>query len=288
MLSHRGMLQDNSCPRCNNNIETTIHCLRDCDVVKNVWKSVGYTNNMFYQGVDIYVWLRSGLDSPSTFLFMAAIWLIWCTRNKLCFNNEIVSQFSLRLQIGNFALLLRACFLTQQMVTTTKLVKWNALGSTDMILNVDGSSIGNPGASGFGGLIRNSDGAWVHGFSGNIGFSNILHAELMALYHGLLLAWELNIKDLQCYSDSATAIKLITEPVDKWHHYAAIILTIKDIIARDWRVRISHTLREGNACADYLAKLGARNNEVLSIIASPPVGLNLLLLADASGTYFYR
>ncbi|XP_045798089.1 uncharacterized protein LOC123892343 [Trifolium pratense] len=110
----------------------------------------------------------------------------------------------------------------------------------------------------------------------------------MALYHGLLLAWELNIKDLQCYSDSATAIKLITEPVDKWHHYAAIILTIKDIIARDWRVRISHTLREGNACADYLAKLGARNNEVLSIIASPPVGLNLLLLADASGTYFYR
>ncbi|MCH88180.1 ribonuclease H protein, partial [Trifolium medium] len=88
-----------------------------------------------------------------------------------------------------------------------------------MILNVDGSSIGNPGVSGFGGLIRNSDGAWVHSFSGNIGFSNILHVELLA-YHGLLLTWELNIKDLRCYSDSETAIKLITEPVDEWHHYA--------------------------------------------------------------------
>ncbi|CAJ2635744.1 unnamed protein product [Trifolium pratense] len=90
-----------------------------------------------------------------------------------------------------------------------------ALPTKEMLSHRDGSSIDNPGASGFGGLIRNSDGAWVHGFSGNIGFSNILHAELMALYHGLLLAWELNIKDLRCYSDSATAIKLITEPVDK-------------------------------------------------------------------------
>ncbi|KAK2458793.1 hypothetical protein QL285_005909 [Trifolium repens] len=84
-----------------------------------------------------------------------------------------------------------------------------------MILNVDGSSIGNPGVSGFGGLIRNSNGAWVHGFSGNIGFSNILHAELLALYHGLLLASELDIRDLQCYSDSKTVIILTTDPADE-------------------------------------------------------------------------
>ncbi|MCI54853.1 ribonuclease H protein, partial [Trifolium medium] len=63
------------------------------------------------------------------------------------------------------------------------MVRWNVHGGIGMILNVDGSnvdgsSIDNPGVSGFGGLIRNSDGAWVHGFAGNISFSNILHAEL--------------------------------------------------------------------------------------------------------------
>ncbi|GAU13776.1 hypothetical protein TSUD_82850 [Trifolium subterraneum] len=42
----------------------------------------------------------------------------------------------------------------------TKLVKWNALGGTGMLLNVDGNSIGNPGISDFGGLIRNADGAY--------------------------------------------------------------------------------------------------------------------------------
>jgi hypothetical protein len=35
----------------------------------------------------------------------------------------------------------------------------NANGGTDMILNVDGSSIGNPGVSGYGGLLRTADGA---------------------------------------------------------------------------------------------------------------------------------
>jgi hypothetical protein len=69
-----------------------------------------------------------------------------------------------------------------------------------MILNVDGSSISNSGVSGFRGLIRNSDGAWAHGFAGNIEFFNILHAELLEVYHVLVLAWELDTKNLRWYS----------------------------------------------------------------------------------------
>lgn len=83
-----------------------------------------------------------------------------------------------------------------------------------MILNVDGSSLGNPGISGFGGLIRNSAGAWFCGFVGNIGYSNILHAELLELYHGLIMAWDSEFKELICYFDSTSAIKLISEPVN--------------------------------------------------------------------------
>jgi hypothetical protein len=88
--------------------------------------------------------------------------------------------------------------------------------------------------------------------------------------------------------NSRTTIKLITEPVDEWHHYAVILNNIKDILNRDWHVSILHTLREGNTCADYLAKHGANNNEVFSSIAIPPAGLNLFLLADACGTSFLR
>lgn len=47
-----------------------------------------------------------------------------------------------------------------------------------MILNVDSSSLDNLGVSDFGGLIRNFDVDWVHGFTGNIGYSNILMFEI--------------------------------------------------------------------------------------------------------------
>lgn len=96
-----------------------------------------------------------------------------------------------------------------------------------MILNVDGSSLGNPDVSGFCGLIRNIDGAWVHEFAGNIEYSNILHVELMSLYHDLRMAGELDIKGLMCYSDSNSAIKLISESVNIWYHYVAILHNIK-------------------------------------------------------------
>ncbi|KAK2377199.1 hypothetical protein QL285_077906 [Trifolium repens] len=91
-----------------------------------------------------------------------------------------------------------------------------------------------------------------------------------------------------CYSDSKIVIKLIYDPVNAWHHYVAIILNIKDILARDWRVKVVNTLWEGNACADFLAKLGARSLEAFSTISMPPAEMNLLLLADASGTLFSR
>jgi ribonuclease HI len=85
-----------------------------------------------------------------------------------------------------------------------------------------------------------------------------------------------------------TALKLISNPVDEWHHYAAIIRNIKKIMNRNWQVVIFHTYREGNACVDFLAKHGIHNNEGFTSIAVPRAGLNLCLLADASGVCFTR
>ncbi|KAF7834434.1 reverse transcriptase [Senna tora] len=55
-------------------------------------------------------------------------------------------------------------------------------------LNTDGSSIGNPGPVGVGGLFRDSDGRWLLGFSGSIGYQTNMFAELNAIKHGLALA----------------------------------------------------------------------------------------------------
>jgi ribonuclease HI len=53
-------------------------------------------------------------------------------------------------------------------------------------VNVDDNSQGNPGMSGFGGLIRNKKGHWMASFSGFYGFGSNLHPELLAIKHGLV------------------------------------------------------------------------------------------------------
>ena len=222
------------------------------------------------------------------YTFLAACWWLWPARNSLCLANEVISPYSLKLIAVNFANLLAQSFPKSNLTTQLRLVKWNAYYGQGSILNVDGSSPENPGVSGLGGLLRNNNGAWIRSFSGNIGFSNILHAELMAMYHGLRLAWELEVTNLVCYSYSKTTINLIFATVNDWHHYAPIIRNIQELLARDWQVRVLHTLREGNACAEYLAKLGAGSHESFWSIEHPPAGINLLLLTDASGTFFSR
>ncbi|KHN26295.1 Putative ribonuclease H protein, partial [Glycine soja] len=55
-------------------------------------------------------------------------------------------------------------------------------------LNSDGNSQGNIGLSGFGGLLRDSFGIWIHGYSGFCGYTSILNEELLGILYGMKLA----------------------------------------------------------------------------------------------------
>lgn len=126
-----------------------------------------------------------------------------------------------------------------------------------MKLNVDGSSLGNPGKAGFGGLFRNSNGEWLAGFSGSCGISSNLKAELLVIAHGLDLAWNAGYKDVICESYSKVALSLIEEGVQQSHPYAPIVDHIRKFVDFPWHLVFHHTLREGNQYADWLAKFGA-------------------------------
>jgi ribonuclease HI len=128
------------------------------------------------------------------------------------------------------------------------------------ILIVKGSSLGSPSHSGFGGVLCDSDGTWLCGFAGFIGISNNLHAELLAIMHGLTLSWDKGHRNVICYSDSLHAIKLSQAPPNSWHVYATIIRNINDLLNLPWNVHLTHTLREENVRADFLAKHGANHD----------------------------
>jgi hypothetical protein len=122
---------------------------------------------------------------------------------------------------------------------------------------VDGSCLGSTIRPGFDGIIRNTLDHYLAGFSGFIqGSSDILFAELYAIYEEILLAKDMNIDELVCYSDSLHCVNLIKSPQVKYYIHAVLVQYIKEMLSQT-NVYLYHTLRDENQCAYFFTKLGA-------------------------------
>ncbi|XP_020206711.1 uncharacterized protein LOC109791774 [Cajanus cajan] len=150
-------------------------------------------------------------------------------------------------------------------------------------VHVDGSSLGNPGPTSFGGLVRNSDGKWLWGFKGDIGMDTSLKAELLAILHDLQLCWTRRYLSILLVSDSKMALELVKQPIQYSHGYAGVLCHIKELMAKPWTLSLIHSWREGNMCANMLAKMGPNSRIALLELEEPPTGLEAQLFADAMG-----
>lgn len=207
----------------------------------------------------------------------------------MCFNNEVRSLTRLKVSIYNSAETIKKGFQTAVITAgSDRWISWNSINFNCHILNVDGSRLGTPTRAGYGGLIRNSVGLFLKGFSGLIhGSTCILQVDLTAILEGFRMVVIMGIEELVCFSDSQILVNLVSGEVSKFHAYTVIIQDIKDIIASH-NFRIFHTLREGNRCANFLAKIGATSTAPFLEHQSPPLDLIGMLKIDASGTCFLR
>ncbi|CAJ2643293.1 unnamed protein product [Trifolium pratense] len=289
LIYHRRMTSSSTCPRCGTHDETFLHCVRDCNFSRPIWQHLGFISPNFFYSTDVHEWLKFGSSGSQISAFSAGVWWAWRHRNLMCLQNETWSINRLSFNIQSMIATLTSCFSSHSTTNSEEIhVKWNNNNHSGIILNVDGSCLGSPVRAGFGGIIRNDSGYYLSGFSGFIqGSSDILHAELLAIYQGLTLAKNMAIDELVCYSDSLHCINLIKGPNINYHVYAVLIQDIKELISQS-NTTICHTFREGNNCVDCLAKLGASSDSDLTIHASPPEGLLDILRSDATGTFFLR
>nr|KYP71799.1 hypothetical protein KK1_011072 [Cajanus cajan] len=126
------------------------------------------------------------------------------------------------------------------------------------------------------------------GFYGDAGVGDNLKAELLAILHGMKLAWRANFCNILCVSDSLLAVNLVLGPLDVLHKYTPIIAHIKELLQQSWSVCFCHSLREGNQSADFLSKLGPNCGVDLVVLDTMPEGLHPFVTADAAGTVFRR
>ncbi|PRQ39591.1 hypothetical protein RchiOBHm_Chr4g0426941 [Rosa chinensis] len=129
-------------------------------------------------------------------LFIIVCWHIWKWRNKGIFEanftfphnpKEIIFQYATEISNASKPSIDNR---PHQIVT----LHWEKPARNNFKLNVDGSR-SYAGVIGAGGLIRNSSGVWIKGFSHSMGVGEIVEAEAWGLFIGLKLAFGLHIKD---------------------------------------------------------------------------------------------
>lgn len=150
-----------NCPSCNQ-IETSIHILRDCPWENQVWNQLpGLLPLNFFQD-PFQIWLSNNSTSknlvneqylPSHLLLVMSLWQTWLARNEKS-SSITQSQLIHKSMHLAFEFYCTAYPTTSVSNKITKTIKWNPLIDPFVSLNIDGSSFGNPGRVG----------AWRWGF----------------------------------------------------------------------------------------------------------------------------
>lgn len=88
-LQKRGVVQSPFCTRCIAGVEETVlHCLRDCNLPRQLWQQLGMDEPIFFQYDNFVSWQLGALEGISASLFLAGMWTSWCTRNAKCLGGE--------------------------------------------------------------------------------------------------------------------------------------------------------------------------------------------------------
>ncbi|CAA0820803.1 Unknown protein [Striga hermonthica] len=225
-----------------------------------------------------------------------ALWFMWVERNNRVFGKPSKSPYAVVRDILSFLQWWRETRRRANMLmdgasqdSFSKTVTWNPYFCKGLILHTDGSSMGNPGPSGFEAVLRNHEGEWIEGISGNIGIADNSLAEAVAILEGLNLAVARRCTTLTCYSDSQEALRLIQRASVANHVMRGLLMNIRDkMISLIGNVRFFHIWREGNSVADILARRGAKEEAFFTTWAFPPDDVLTLLAKDAAWLPYMR
>lgn len=165
-------------------------------------------------------------------------------------------------------------------------VRWSKLELNWHKLNTNGSSVGNSGKAGGGGLIQNQEGGWVKGFSRAIGISSSVDAELWALRYGLRICCSMGLQALEIEIDSKVVADWAVGSTSINTAHSMLISNYKYLMEQLPRVKFKHYFKEANQYANFLAKKGAAQEQHFRIYDDPLGDMSMFLYYDSIGMYF--
>ena len=155
-------------------------------------------------------------------------------------------------------------------------------------LNLDGSSLGNPGRVGGGGLIQNDKGEWIKGYARNVGHTTSVAVEFWALRDGLKLCTTLKLPVLIIELDTKLIVDLLQKEDGCQNCIDALVSDCKTKLRAILMVQIQHCYHEANKCANAHARRGALLSLDFVIFLDPQGEVSLLLSLDSTGVTYDR
>ncbi|XP_031124820.1 uncharacterized protein LOC116027376 isoform X1 [Ipomoea triloba] len=169
-----------------------------------------------------------------------------------------------------------------------KLCSWKKPDRGWIKLNTDGSV--DKGHAGFGGLLRDHNGAPICAYVCKAPRVDSFMVELWGIWRGVQLASNMGIKFIWVESDSMSAVKSINREQPLYAPMASACLEcIWETLTKFDKYRVSHSYRESNKAADCLSKIEVKGrDDVVLLPVDFPRCLKKMIQDDAQGKWYYR
>eukprot|EP00253_Pinus_taeda_P034383 PITA_34383 len=297
------------CFNCKMEEETTVHLMQLCPLSRQMWEKVTFRCQKEGREIgNVNNTLRNWPQHPFQSRILNSLWQIipgivmwnlWKERNRRIFKDHsmdvqqvwqtIVMNIQETLSIkswsqedfpstnkeqaiwNNWQIHLSSTNFPARSSNKQKDIPshWSPPPPNSFMLNFDGASKGNPGATGYGGVIRDHTGQVLKVFFGSIGWNTNNVAELEGLWQGLNIAQKDNFFPLIVEGDSQILINMAikiqqgTEAQKistSWRMVARLEL-LQSWIRDNKAATFNHIRREGNKLADFLANIGAERGK---------------------------
>ncbi|KAH9685693.1 putative ribonuclease H protein [Citrus sinensis] len=261
-LHRRHLAVSTQCDRCGGPVEDILH------TSMNLMRNTNDTSQEYWR-----------------VCFRVVVWRLWFWRNDILLNHGSWESGFIATDIKARTHEILRCIHQpllgkQQRVET--LTRWKAPIWLCVSLNTDGARKGS-GYAGVGGLIRDSNGNWLMGFTVNLGMCSVLSAELWGLLHGLRVACDHGFRRLQVGVENKSIVHLLERAHPSANENAILVKAIRELLAHDWIVHMEHVYREANSAVDFLTSYSLTTPIGLHVLLSPPSAIFGLLCNDAYG-----